>query len=70
MELTYNEKLKKLTEHQLAAEERNKELQVKVNEFDKMRLEIQRILSKQVKPTEDLDSTLSCLSCLEYLKDP
>jgi len=70
VELTYNEKLKKLTEHQLAAEERNKELQIKVNEFDKMRLEIQRILSKQVKPTEDLDSTLSCLSCLEYLKDP
>jgi hypothetical protein len=40
VELTYNEKLKKLTEHQLAAEERNKELQIKVNEFDKMRLEI------------------------------
>jgi hypothetical protein len=47
-----------------------KEYEVKVTDYDKMKLEIQRILTKQQRATEELDSTLSCLSCLEYLKDP
>jgi hypothetical protein len=29
-----------------------------------------RILDRNTKPTADLDSTLSCLSCLEFLKQP
>lgn len=68
--MTFADKISKLTEKQEAAEVRNRELQAKINEQDKMRMDIQRILAKQTKPTEELDSTLSCLSCLEFLKDP
>ena len=38
--------------------------------LNQLRKEIARILEKNSKNTADLDSTLSCLSCLEYLKDP
>jgi len=42
-------------------------LQQKLETLNK---EILRLMEKTAKQTEDLESTLSCLSCLEYLSDP
>ena len=35
-----------------------------------LRRKLEGILTKNKKDVEELDSTLSCLSCLEYLKEP
>ena len=35
-----------------------------------IRERVAKILERNTKQTADLESTLSCLSCLEYLKDP
>ena len=52
------------------AEKLNIELQSKLQASEQVKKEIKRHLDKNGKNVEALDSTLSCLSCLEYLKDP
>lgn len=46
------------------------DLKEKVTKDERMRMEINKICDKTTKNTEDLIGTLSCLSCLNYLKDP
>ena len=38
--------------------------------LEKLKRDLERILDQNSKKTATLDSTLSCLSCLEFLVDP
>ena len=41
-----------------------------ITKDNQIKKKIQAILAKNQKNTDDLNSTLSCLSCLEYLREP
>lgn len=70
IEKTFPMEIKKLTDkYNHCAEEMKKYQQVN-EDLERIKKEIIRILQKNRKNVETLDGTLSCLSCLEYLKDP
>ena len=70
LEQEFPAKLEKLRLQLEKADALASELKDKVKEDERMRQEINRVLDKTGKNTEDLIGTLSCLSCLNYLKDP
>jgi len=70
IEKTFNDKLYALQEKYSKALGEQREQSLRIQKFETIKKEILRLLDKNRKQTEDLDSTLSCLSCLEPLADP
>lgn len=70
IEKTFPQEIKKLTDKYNQCKEEMSKYQAINEELERIKKEIIRILQKNRKNVEVLDGTLSCLSCLEYLKDP
>jgi len=70
IEKTFPLEIKKLTDKYNTVASEMKKYQDINDDLERIKKEIIRILQKNRKNVETLDGTLSCLSCLEYLKDP
>ena len=70
VEKTFAEQLKKLNEKYDEALGKLNLRDSQLRDFETLKKDLLRLLDKNTKAATDLDSTLSCLSCLEYLKDP
>ena len=70
VEKTFGDQLKKLNEKYDEALGKLNLRDSQLKDFESLLSSILRLLDKSTKAATDLDSTLSCLSCLEYLKDP
>ena len=70
VEKTFGDQLKKLNEKYDESLGKLNLRDSQLKDFESLLSSILRLLDKSTKAATDLDSTLSCLSCLEYLKDP
>jgi hypothetical protein len=70
VEKTFTEQLKNLNKKYEEALEKLKGSETKLISFENLKREVLRLLDKSTRAQTDLDSTLSCLSCLEYLCNP
>ena len=70
VEKTFAEQLKKLNDKYDEALGKLNLRDAQLRDYENLKSEILRLLDKNTKSAADLDSTLSCLSCLEYLKNP
>ena len=70
MEAAFNSEIEKIKEKYRKLEEEMHSVTKRLGEEEMLRKRIESILDRNKKDVEDLDSTLSCLSCLEYLQEP
>lgn len=70
MEAAFNAEIDKIKQKYIALEKEMEEVTQRLSDEQMLRSRIQTILARNKKDVEDLDSTLSCLSCLEYLQEP
>ena len=70
IEKEFPDKLKRMNEKFDASQKELQAASGKIDVLERIKGEVKRILDKTRVNAEQLDSTLSCLSCLEYLVDP